>query len=468
MMDERIIDLVISWRNDPVKFVIECLGVVPSPQQTEALRAFACDNARVAIKSGHGTGKSTLLSWLILWGITTHQHIKIPVTAPTAHQLSDVLWSEVRKWGDKLLEPWKSSLEITADMVRYSGASGFAVARTGRKESPEALQGFHDDNLFFLIDEASGVPDVVFQVAQGTLSTVGARVLMAANPTRNTGYFYDAFHRNRDRWQRLTFSCLDSPHVSPDYAVEIAEAYGADSDIYKVRVLGEFPSTSMAQLISPDLIDKSIRQAHRINVYGHMPKILGCDVSYFGDDSSVIYMRQGLVAQELWSSRNVDTAQFAQAIARIWRENECDACFVDVTGWGAGVVDTLRTLHFNPMPVYFGGSAGDSTRFVNKRVEMWWKMKEWLEAGGCVPDNTDLRDDLCAPEYYYSANGKIGLERKEDMRKRGLPSPDKADALAMTFAEEVQCNAMMDTLSLIPSRVKKDYNHLDRRGRSKR
>lgn len=468
MVDDAIVELVISWRNDPVKFVKEALCGNPSPQQEQALKAFVKSSSRTAIKSGHGTGKSTLLSWVVLWGLTTHKNIKIPVTAPTAHQLNDVLWSEIRKWGDKLLEPWRSDLEITADMVRYKGANGFAVARTGRKESPEALQGFHDDELFFLIDEASGVPDVVFQVAQGALSTQGARVLMTANPTRNTGYFYDAFHRNRDRWQRLTFSCLDSPHVSPDYAVEIAEAYGVDSDIYKVRVLGEFPSTSMAQLISPDLVDKAVRQAHRINVYEHMPKILGCDVSYFGDDASVIYMRQGLLATELWSSRNVDTAQFAQAIARLWRENNCDACFVDVTGWGAGVVDTLRTLNFNPMPVYFGGSAGDSNRFVNKRVEMWWQMKEWLEGGGMIPDLTDLRDDLCAPEYYYSSNGKIGLERKEDMRKRGLPSPDKADALAMTFAEFVQCKEMMDTLSLIPSRVKKDYNHLDRRGRSKR
>lgn len=195
-MWEELLEKVKEWREDANKFVIDQFGVRPTKQQEKMLRASSKEGAHVAVKSGHGTGKSTVLSWLCLWGICCFEEVKIPCTAPTGHQLNDVLWKEIEKWRERMLEPWKSAITITRETVRISGLGNFAVARTGRKENPEALQGFHAKKIIFLVDEASGIADEVFAVARGALSTPGSRVIMAGNPTRMSGYFYNTFYRN--------------------------------------------------------------------------------------------------------------------------------------------------------------------------------------------------------------------------------------------------------------------------------
>lgn len=433
-MDE-LLAYVKGWRESPVRFVKEALGAEPSPQQAEALEAFAKPGARVTIASGHGTGKSTLMGWLVLWGLTCFDDVKIPTTAPTAHQLQDVLWTEVRKWGARLPSLWKDALEVTSEQVRYKDCAGFAVARTGRKENPEALQGFHAENLFFLIDEASGVDDVVFQVAQGALSTPGARVLMAANPTRTSGYFYNSFHRDRDRWQRFTFSCLDSPHVSRDYIDEVRTIYGEDSDIYRVRVLGEFPKAGDLQFISTDLVDAAMGRHYISQKYDYAPVILGVDVARFGSDRTVIFKRQGLYADLLWTCHGMDLMATADRVAALWEEHKADAVMIDAGGVGAGVCDRLRQMGHRPVDIQFGGASG-LANCLNKRAEMWWRMRDWIK-DGAIPPNEDLKDDLTGPEYQYTTKGLIQLEKKEDMKKRGLASPDLADALALTFAVPV-------------------------------
>ena len=450
-------------RSDPVWFVRHVLKAEPTPQQIQLLQAVAVPGAHVAVKSGHGTGKSSVLSWLILWFLLTHKDARVPCTAPSAHQLSDVLWSEVARWINGMHELFRHHVLWSSEAIRIKGAeqTQFAVARTARPEKPEALQGFHAPHLLFVIDEASGVPDAVFEVAQGALTSPNSRVVMTSNPTMLTGYFYEAFHRQRDSWTRLTFSAEDSPIVAPEYCREMADKYGRDSDIYKVRVLGEFPSASVMQLIPLPVVQDALGRHLRLDQYGHMPVILGCDVSYYGDDKSVVYLRQGLRSTELWSGYDVDTVTFAGIIGRLWREHKADACFVDVTGWGAGVVDTLRSLGFSPQPVAFGSGAGDGNRFVNRRVEMWWSLKEWLEGGGALPDDSEIRDDLIGPQYFYTPGGKIALERKEDMKKRGLHSPDKADALALTFAEPVEIRSAPRGIGGGGAKVK--YDVLNRR-----
>lgn len=427
-----IADVVAGWQASPVAFVREALQAEPSKQQATALEAFAAPGARVAIKSGHGTGKSTLMSWLILWALTCHYDVKCPTTAPTAHQLEDVLWTEVRKWGTRLPSLWRDALEVTSDTIRFKGLPGYAVARTGRKENPEALQGFHAETLCFFVDEASGIDDVVFQVAQGALSTEGSRIIMAANPTRTSGYFYNAFHRDRDRWTRFTFSCLDSPHVSPDYAKEVADSYGEDSDIYRVRVLGEFPSAGDMQFISSALVESSMGKHLHETQYNFAPVILGVDVARYGPDRSVIVLRQGLYSDILWQGRGVDTMELADIVASCWHERKADAVMVDVVGVGGGVVDRLRQMGLEPLPINSGGASA-LKNCLNKRAEMWWRLRDWLASGACLPHNDDLRDDLVGPEYQYNSKGLCQLEKKEDMAKRGLSSPDVADALAMTF-----------------------------------
>lgn len=430
---EQLACVVEEWRKSAALFVSDQFGITPTRQQMSLLDAASKPGAHVAVKSGHGTGKSTTLAWLALWGLCCFDDVKIPCTAPTAHQLEDVLWSEIEKWRGRMLEPWRSSISISKDMMKIDGLPNFAAARTGRKEKPEALQGFHADTLLFLVDEASGIPDQVFEVARGALSTPGARVVMAANPTRTTGYFYQAFHRNRETWDLLTFSCKDSPLVSPEYLEEMSLEYGVDSDIYRVRVLGEFPKGGDLQFISSSLAERAMQRYHREDVFAFAPVCLGVDVAAFGGDRCVIFLRQGLYSRLLWTEREVETATLAGVVARLEDEHKADAVFVDAAGVGFGVASNLRQMGRSPFAVELGG-ASSSPVYLNKRAECWGLMRDWLEEGGWIPNDERLRDDLCAPEYGYTLAGKLQLERKEKMRGRGLASPDLADALALTFA----------------------------------
>ena len=449
---EELGERVLEWREDAALFVHDQFNVTPTEQQKALLAAASKPGAHVAVKSGHGTGKSTVLAWLCLWELCCFEDVKIPCTAPTGHQLNDVLWAEIEKWRGQMLEPWRSSVTVTADAVKVDGLGNFAAARTGRKENPEALQGFHADNLMFLVDEASGIPDQVFEVARGALSTPGARVIMAANPTRTTGYFYKAFHRNREAWERLTFSCMDSPLVTPEYVEEMRTEYGEDNDIFRVRVLGEFPKGGDLQFIPAALVEEAQARYWRETEWKFAPVVLGVDVAAFGGDRCAIFLRQGLYSSLLWTGREVETATLAGLCARFEDEYHADAVFVDATGVGFGVASNLRQMGRRPFAVELGGGSAHE-QYLNKRAECWGLMKEWLQQGGWIPKDDNLRDDLCGPEYGYTTTGKIQLERKEKMRARGLASPDLADALALTFAAPVRPK---ETRTVEPVRVTDD------------
>ena len=435
------------FRRDPVEYVRRVFRAEPTDQQAQLLRAVADPGAKVAVRSGHGTGKTTALAWIILWYLPLHRNALIPCTAPTGHQLYDLLWAEVQRWQPKMPPELADCVIVKQSRVEIRGyeRTKFAVARTARKENPEALAGFHSENLLFLIDEASGVPEQIFQVAEGALSTPGSRVVMTSNPTRITGYFYDAFGRNRDKWTRLHFSGPESPLVDHEFVREMGEKYGEDSDIYRVRVLGEFPKASVLQLIPQDLVEAALGAHLPEEAYRFAPRILGVDVARFGDDRSAVFYRQGRHAELALALRSQDTMTLAGRVAALEDELRADAVFVDEGGVGGGVVDRLRQLGRSPIPVNFGGAPLDG-RYQNKRAEMWCLLKAWLQEGAeiCPRDRqqndiaSDLRDDLVGPEYGFSSSGKLQLERKEDMKKRGLASPDLGDALALTFAAPVR------------------------------
>lgn len=205
-----------EYRDDPVLFVREIFGVDPTEQQKKLLKSVAVPGSQTAVKSGHGIGKSAALAWLVLWFLWTRTDAKVPCTAPSGHQLEDILWSEIDLWRQKMPKQMADCTEVIQSRVTISGMGRehYAVARTARKEKPEALQGFHSRNLLFVIDEAAGVPDEVFALMRGALTTHQARVVMAGNPTLVSGYFYEAFHRNAHLWNRFTFSGEDSPLVT--------------------------------------------------------------------------------------------------------------------------------------------------------------------------------------------------------------------------------------------------------------
>lgn len=312
----------------------------------------------------------------------------------------------------------------------------FAVARTARPERPEALQGFHAQNILFLIDEASGVPESVFQVAEGALSTEGAYVVMAANPTREDGYFYESHHRMRDRWAALHWDGELSPLVAKQYIDDMRLKYGVDSPIYQVRVKGNF-ATAIDGVIPLHLCVSA--QQREVEPYGEV--IWGLDVARFGDDSTCLAKRQGntqLEPTREWFGK--DTMQTAGLIAQEYAATPDKyrpvSINVDVIGIGAGVVDRLKELGLPVRGINVAESASVSDKYSRLRDELWFMGREWLEAKDCkLADDQPLIAELTTVKYQILSTGKIKVESKDEMKKRGVSSPNRADAWLLTMSK---------------------------------
>lgn len=412
------------------------MGAKPTPQQYEA-GAELVRTHRVSIRSGHGTGKTAFLAWSVLWFQTCYLPCKIPCTAPTSHQLSDVLWTEISAWLRKMPAALASQFVWTSERVSLVGAESesFAVARTARPERPEALQGFHSENLLFVLDEASGIPEKVFEVAEGALSTDGAFVVMAANPTRESGYFFESHNRMRERWSALHWDGEKSPLVSAQYVADMRKKYGADSPIYQVRVRGNF-ATAVDGVIALELCEAA---KARDVAPTDAPLVWGVDPARFGDDSTGFAVRCGNTQPaptEEW--RDKDTMQTVGIIKQRYDAAKVkpDTIAVDVIGIGAGVVDRLKELNLPVVGINVAESAAASDRYNRMRDELWWRGREWLEAKDCrLADDDALIGELTTPKYSILSSGKIKVEGKDELRKRGVASPNRADAWLLTFAD---------------------------------
>jgi hypothetical protein len=433
---------IIRWRKGgPAQFAVDVFGATPTDQQWEASRAIV-ERRRVSIRSGHGTGKSAFMAWCVLWFMSCYYPCKVPATAPTSHQLEDILWAEIAKWHAAMRErvpQLANEFEWTKERfyLKSNPNESFAVARTARPERPEALQGFHSENILFLIDEASGVAENVFQVAEGALSTEGAFVVMAANPTREEGYFYDSHHKMRDRWAALHWDGEQSPMVSRQYVDDMRAKYGVDSPIYQVRVKGNF-ATATDGVIPLSLCEAA--RVREVQPIASAPVIWGLDVARFGDDSTALAKRKGNVQLEPTREwYGLDTMQVAGMIAAEYRDaREKPWCInVDVIGIGAGVVDRLEELGLPVRGINVAESASASIKYMRLRDELWFLGREWLEARDCrLADDDELIGELVTPKYKIESNGKIKVESKDDMKKRGVASPNRADAWLLTFAGE--------------------------------
>lgn len=443
---------IIKWKDDPLSFVREVFGAEPDKWQREALELMR-DHNKLAIRSGHGVGKSTFLSWLLLWFISTRYPVKIPCTAPTANQLVDILGAEVRLWLRKMPPVFADQFKLTVDRIELIGGRGeaFAVFRTARKENPEALQGFHSENLLFLIDEGSGVEEVIFEVARGALSTPSAKVVMTGNPTRTSGYFFDAFNSPTSIYKKMHVSCLDSAFVSQEWIEDMAASYNRDSNIFRVRVLGEFPTEEADVLIPYDHVESAC--GRDIDPTG-MPVIWGLDVARYGSDDTVLIKRADHVVTEppiILSQKS--TMEVVGFVKNLWDRTmpaeRPDSICVDVIGMGAGVVDRLSEQN---IPAYGVNTAEQPRALIGEanrlRDELWLEMAKWfatksvsipeIEGGGTMDKRPMARlvSELTGLKKGFTSSGKIRVESKDDMKKRLGRSPDMADALALTFAEQ--------------------------------
>lgn len=456
---ERLRQWLLRFRDDPVLFVGKVFDASLSPQQEAIFREVAKPGSRVAVASGHGTGKTALLAIVAWWFLFCFPNARVPCTAPTANQLRRILWPEMQLWRGRMRDWWKAQTNWEAETISIKGReeTQFAVARTASPGNPDALQGFHAQNLLFLIDEAAGVDERIFNAARGALSTKGARLLMTANPTRLSGYFYGAFHKSRDHWTRFHLSSLDSPFATKEYAQEIADEFGSDSDMYRIRVLGQFPRAGVNQMIPLEWVEAAMARTLPQGAVAHAPKILGVDVALEGDDRAAIVLRQGVWGRILFKGRHLKTGELADRVARHEDEEGTDATFIDKTGNGVGVVHALEASGRSPIGINFGGRPMDPERFVYKRDEMWWTMRKWFEDDVAVAQSDELRDDLTGPEYQTTPGGKIQLESKKAMKARGLASPDLGDALALTFAMPVYPKRRAPAAG----RARQEYNPYD-------
>lgn len=396
---------------------------------------------KVATASGHGVGKSALVAWLTLWAIATKPQTRGVITANTEGQLRTKTWAEVTKWFNiSLLRPL---FDMTATAI-FSKDKGYEKtwridAVTWNENNTEAFAGLHNQGsrLLLIFDEASSIPDAIWEVSEGALTDANTEILwlVFGNPTQNTGRFFECFNRFKNRWVTRKIDSRTVKITNKKQIQEWLEDYGEDSDFFKIRVRGEFPSTSFNQFIGTDLIDRAIGREYTDADVKEFGVIIGADVARFGEDSSAIVVRKGQKILALLRYKGIDTMTFASLIANAIDSYNPDAVFVDQTGVGGGVVDRLVQLNYRVIGVDFGSKALDDDTYFNKRVEMWGDMREWIRNSGSLPDDKELKTDLSSPTFTFKGdNAQILLESKRDMRRRGLESPDAADALALTFA----------------------------------
>lgn len=442
------------YRHDPVLFSREVPRFEPDEWQKDALKDLA-ESPKVSIRSGQGVGKTGMEAIALLWFLCCFPYPRIVATAPTKQQLHDVLWSEVSKWQSR--SPLLSEiLKWTKTYVYMKGNEKrwFAVARTATK--PENMQGFHEDNMLFIVDEASGVADPIMEAVLGTLSGKNNKLLLCGNPTKTMGAFYDSHHSDRAMYKRHVVSSLDSDRTNKDNIESLVKKYGWDSNVVRVRVRGEFPKQEDDVFIGSERIDKRSSKAYELPEGKGMPQvIMGVDVARFGDDETVLFrnfkghlsLAKKRRGQDLMST----VGDIVREYKRILEENPgyYGKIYVNIddTGLGGGVTDRLKEVkkeqklkRLRVIPINIAERIETDTKagkeaadhYNDLTTHMWAVLRDLLESGDIViDDDPETFAQVAVRKYTVASNGKLQIEPKKEMKKRGLDSPDRADALTL-------------------------------------
>lgn len=390
----------------------------------------------IAVSSGHGVGKSALAAWIILWAMSTRPDLNGVVTANTKSQLDGKTWRELALWHKRAINQHWFKWTATKFYHLSAADTWFVQAVAWSKNKPEAFAGLHAEHVLMLFDEASAIDDEIWETAEGALTTPGAIWVCFGNPTRPNGRFRECWGKFRHRWLTRKVDSRSAKKADRRQIQKWIDDYGEDSDFVRIRVKGEPPRASSTQFIGSDLVEAAQTRLEPEQPV-LTPVVIGVDVARFGDDQSIILVRRGDFVEPLRSFRGIDTVKLAGFVAETIEQVNPDAVFVDGGGVGAGVVDQLKALKYKIIEVQAGSSAQDEKVYFNLRAEMWGRMKDWLKNRGRLPSDQELADDLTGIEYGFSDKLQIQLEKKDDMKSRGLASPDKGDALAMTFARRI-------------------------------
>lgn len=395
-----------------------------------------------AVSSGHGIGKSALVAWIILWGLSTLEDTRGVVTANTESQLSTKTWPELSKW---------HRLAINQEWFVFTATALYSADKKHEKtwrvdmipwseHKTEAFAGLHNKGkrVILIFDEASAIPDKIWEVSEGVLTDEDTEIIWVAfgNPTRNTGRFRQCFGSLRHRWGNEQIDSREVEGTNKKQLQAFCDDYGEDSDFVRVRVRGLFPRASSLQFIPSDLVAAAMKREGRCNIGD--PLLMMLDIARGGDDNCVFRFRQGLDAKRfkpirIPGSEARDSMRLVSKAVELLNEYKPDAFFYDGTGVGGPVGDRIRQLGYNVIEVQFG-SASPDPRYLNLRAYMYAKMRDWLEAGGAIDADPILESDLTSVEYAHNKKDQLFLESKEHMKSRGLGSPDDADSLAMSWA----------------------------------
>jgi phage terminase large subunit len=424
------------------------------PWQLRAMDRYNRRVRRQAYKSGHGVGKSTLAAWTLLHHILFRFPQRSAVTAPTEKQLFNALWANFKVWHSRLPPELSELVEVKNDRAEFklAPAESYIVVNTARAEQPEALQGIHSEWSLLWADESSGIHDNVFEAGAGSMSDPGAMTVLTGNPVRGQGFFFDCFGKASELWETETVSSMDIPRImQSDFVKQIETTYGRESNAFRVRVLGDFPKRDDDTVIAFELVEPCFDRD--IVVPKTAVVIWGLDVARFGDNRTALAKRQThqlLEPIKTWTQ--LDTMAVASRVKlefdntpQLLRPREIN---VDSIGVGAGVVDRLREIGLPARGINVSESPAsvNAETYGNLRAELWFKARQWFEARDVkLPASyksvrslaDDLVGELTGVRYKYRpGSGKIAVESKDEMKKRGRMSPDLADAFVLTFATD--------------------------------
>jgi len=464
----EIKDLYKEWIRSPLRFIREVIQAEPTWQQEEVLKKLGeyvtakiklsraeelsevelalARKIGISIQSGHGTGKSAIMAWIMLWFLSCFPYCKIPATAPTANQLHSILWSELYKWsknsrkdedGVAILTKWITVQNQKAFFNEGEGKEWFAIARTSNpkateEEQAETLSGFHEDYMIVVIDEASGVPEPVFKPFEAGLTGKLNFLIMGFNPTRDKGFAIESQRKHRTDWVCFRWNAEESPIADKLNIERLEKKYGKGSNVYRIRVLGLPPLASPDTLIPWEWIQDAVERP--IQTLEDDPVIFGIDAGA-GGDNSVILRRQGNVVQEI---KRLSTPQTMDLVGAVSKEliafESYQGCCVDNIGIGMGIYNRLQELgHRRIFASDVRRKARNEAKFHRLRDELWWKVRTMFEEGKIsIPDDDDLIGQLSTIKY-KTPDGKIKVQSKEDMIRDGRGSPNDADALMLSM-----------------------------------
>lgn len=427
-----------DWQRDTLIYIGE---------QLKAGKMTVMEAIQYAAASGHGIGKSALVAWIILWSLSTFEDTKGIVTANTETQLKTKTWAELAKW---------HRLCVTKDWFVFTATAIYSADKEHEKtwrfdmipwseNKTEAFAGMHNKGkrVVVIFDEASAIPDSIWEVTEGALTDKDTEILwlVFGNPTRNVGRFHDCFNKLRHRWKHRQVDSREVKLTNKEQIAEWIKDYGDDSDFIRVRVKGTFPRASEQQFIPTDLIEAARGRHLRIDQYDFAAIIIGVDRAWSGNNDTTFWLRQGLMSRKLETFRKDEDDGIVAGRLAYW-EDEVQADGVNIDfGYGTGLKSFSKQLGRDWVLIPFGGKP-NNPMYADKGTEMWGDIKNWLKDGGAIPDNQDLITDLTNMRMTTVTRGpnmgKLIRVSKDVQKREGIDSPDDGDGLALTFARKIK------------------------------